>query len=612
MIYTKLSSGHIRHLLSSKLSMPYVFLETAATSNQETHSYLFSELHDVIAYDGSYEPSELFDRMEEYLDKGFWICGSFDYEFGYFLEPTLRPLVNEASAPYTWIGVWKAPQIISHSSDSPAEANHTNPLSSQLPAEVFALKDITPSISREEYSEGIARIKEYLHKGHTYQINYTFKLDFDFSGSILEFYLRLRQNQPTSYLALINTGEASIVSLSPELFFRINNGIITAKPMKGTIKRGVTEAEEQRQRHQLSTCPKTQAENVMIVDLLRNDLGRIAKNVTVSELFSIEQYKTLYQMTSTIEASLKKNISLKDIFTAVFPCGSVTGAPKIKSMQIIKELEKEPRGIYTGAIGYIAPDRESCFNVAIRTITVKAGKGSMGIGGGIVADSIEATEYEEALLKSNFLVSLKPTFGLLESILREKDTGYYLLDLHLKRLISSSSYFGFSLDIEKIKHELSHITISNDMDYKVRLIVTNGVITIEKAPLSPITGPVKVKISETAIDPDNIFLYHKTTNRYFYNQEQEKAGREGFFEVIFFNTRGELTEGTITNIFIQKSEQLYTPPIRCGILDGVLRQSLIKENQAIEKILSIEDLKTADKIFVGNSVRKLIEADVIL
>jgi para-aminobenzoate synthetase/4-amino-4-deoxychorismate lyase len=384
--------------------------------------------------------------------------------------------------------------------------------------------------------------------------------------------------------------------------------------MKGTVKRGLLLADDERNKRWLKNCKKIQAENVMIVDLLRNDLGKISNKVTVPCLFEVEKYRTLYQMTSTIEAELKDNVGIKDIFTALFPCGSVTGAPKIKTIEIIKRLEKEPRGIYTGAIGFVSPQKEACFNVAIRTIFVKNGKGELGIGGGIVYDSLERSEYEEAFIKAKFLTQRCPVFSLIETILWKEDRGYFLLDLHLKRLKKSCEYFSIPLNFKKVRKELEKTAEGlRGKKFKVRVLVnTEGKIALDSTPLEELATPVKVKVSSKTIDPHNLFLYHKTTQRSFYDEERKVAQAEGFFEVIFLNIYGELTEGAVTNIFVLNREGLYTPPLHCGLLAGVLREYLLREKKLTEKVIRLKDIMEADKVYVGNSVRGLMEAEIPL
>jgi len=597
-----LSEADLKNTLKDNLGSPFVFLETASFDKENKTSFLFTDFNQILTFKNGDNPDLFFQKIENFIKKGFWLCGYFAYEFGYFLEPSLYALRKKSPYPLAWLGACKKPTLINHSQYSPNFEDEDLD---------YSVKNIKPNICQREYAAKISRIKDYLKEGLTYQVNFTFKVKFDFQGDILDFYLNLRKSQPTSYMALINTGKSSILSLSPELFFRRDGKTIVTRPMKGTSGRGLTWDADKKSQEELKKNAKIKAENVMIVDLLRNDLGRIAKKVWVPKLFQVEKYRTLYQMTSTIAAKLLKNdITIKDIFTSLFPCGSVTGAPKIKTMDIIRSLEKEPRRVYTGAIGYISPGKESCFNVAIRTILLNGKKGEMGVGGGIVDDSVEKYEYEEALLKARFLVEEFPRFFLIETILREENKNYFLLDLHLKRLKNSCDYFSVPLDFEKLKENLK--IAQTDMisgKWKVRVLVNlDGKITIERQPLEEIKLPVMVKISSRRINPHNVFLYHKTTRRHAYDREKKKAQREGFFEAIFLNINEQVTEGTMTNIFILKQGRLYTPPVECGLLGGILREHLLKEGRASEKIVYLKDILSADKWYIGNSVRGLLEA----
>lgn len=476
----------------------------------------------------------------------------------------------------------------------------------------FWIKNIRPNITQKEYSKNIEKIKHFLKEGLSYQVNYTFKMKFDFEGDDFSLYQALRRSQPTSYAALINIdGRQRFLSFSPELFIKIDKGTIKASPMKGTIERGKDIAGDRKNRKELVLSPKIRAENLMIVDLLRNDLGRIARRVKAPKLFSVEKYKTLYQMTTSIEAKLKKSTSLADIFASVFPSGSVTGAPKIKTMQIIASLEKEPRGIYTGAIGYILPQNKACFNVAIRTAALENNKGELGVGGGIVYDSKRKAEYREALLKANFFTKSIPLFNLIETILWSKEKGFWLLDLHLMRLKNSCAYFAIPFHPEKIKMELAKKIRRRKSESRLRLLVDRqGKVAVEAGKLKKLKSPLQARISRKPVDSKNIFLYHKTTQRELYDQERRKAIRCGFFETIFLNKKGEVTEGTISNIFIEKNKKIYTPPVSSGLLSGVFRQYLLNGKKAVEKKLYLKDLKKADKIYIGNSVRGLIEVRI--
>ncbi len=600
-----LSTKDLKSLLSKHWHKPFVFLESALLDSENKRSFFFSDFVDSLTFYGQ-DLEGFFKRIEGYLKKGLWAVGYFNYEFGYYLEPTLFPLRGCGSPALAWLGIAKKPFVFS--------GKNYLTFPSCLERYSFKIKNLHPNLSLKEYLRNIQRIKRYLREGLTYQINYTFKVKFNFSGDLIDFYLYLRQHQPTAYLAFIHNQDLDILSFSPELFFRIKEDRIIARPMKGTIRRGLTYQEDKLLKNGLSNDKKSRAENLMIVDLLRNDLGRISSCVRVNKLFSVEQYRSLNQMTSTIQARLKKSLSLKDIFVSLFPCGSVTGAPKIKTMELIAGLEKEPRNIYTGAIGYFSPKGEACFNVAIRTFSFKEKRAELGIGGGIVYDSIGKREYAEALLKAKFFLKGPKNFFLFESILW--DGGYFLLKEHLQRLKDSSWHFCIPLDLERLRKELFLLDKKLQKEaggekFKVKVLLDlGGAFKIEKGVLEELIPPVKVKISKRRIDPENVFLYHKTTHRPLYERERKRAIQEGFFEVVFFNIYGELTEGSISNVFLLKRGMLYTPKTTCGLLAGVLRNFLLKKKRAKEVTLYLNDLKQAEKVFIGNSVRGLLEAEI--
>ena len=356
---------------------PLVILETGRRDRENKDSFLFDCPRDVLTFSSADSPDKFFKQAQKYLDRGFWLAGYFAYEFGYFLDPALRNLRRDFDFPLAWFLVCQRPRSFK---------------SQGLGRGGWQADRLKPNIPETEYAGKIKAIKEYLSDGLTYQVNLTFKIKFDFSGDPFSFYRDMRRQQPTAYNAFIDTGQLKVISCSPELFFRLRGSTITARPMKGT-----------RQAGGMKKCPKSRAENLMIVDLLRNDLGRFCDKVWVPKLFSLEKYPTLYQMTSTIKGRVRPRAKPVDVFTALFPCGSVTGAPKIAAMRMIQELEKEPRRVYCGAIGYISPKNQACFSVAIRTALLdNKGKGELGVGGGIIYDSRARSEYQEAMLKSRF------------------------------------------------------------------------------------------------------------------------------------------------------------------------------------------------------------------
>jgi len=390
--------------------------------------------------------------------------------------------------------------------------------------------------------------------------------------------------------------------------------------MKGTAPRGRTTREDREIAEWLHNDAKNRSENVMIVDLVRNDLGRVAQtgSVRVEELFSVERYPTLWQMTSTVSAELRPGVGFHDIFRALFPCGSITGAPKVRAMQLIAELETAPRGVYTGAIGFFSP-RQTVFNVAIRTLELDGARGTMGVGSGVVIDSDPAQEFRECLLKAEFLTrssaDLPEQSSLIETM--RWDGGYPLIELHLDRLEDSAEYFDFPCERAVVKAALAaHAqAFADGTPRKVRLVLAgDGRLQITHEALPPRAGEQRfgrVRIAEQRTDPADRMLYHKTTHRPLYARAFEQATRDGFDDVLFFNLRGEVTEGAISNVFVEKNGRWFTPPVECGLLPGVYRRHLLETRPEIdERVLSLEDLRLADAIYLANAVRGLRRVEI--
>jgi para-aminobenzoate synthetase/4-amino-4-deoxychorismate lyase len=592
-------------------SQNYVFLETSKYDRVNYRSRLFIE---PVATLWAYTPEELpalFAKIEQVTGQGLYAAGYLHYECGEHFE-TGGSIVPGAR-PIAWFGVYREPLIYNHQTGS--YGNSTSCIGERISCTgwgEYRLGSLKFQFEPAEYYQKIAQIKEYIAAGDVYQINFTGKYRFAFAGSPLAFYRQLRQKQPVAYSAVLNDGQRDILCLSPELFFRTENNRIMARPMKGTAPRGRNRTEDTKIADWLRQDEKNRAENLMIVDLLRNDLGRIAEigSVKVPEIFTVETYRTLFQMTSTVVGELLPGLSYYDIFKALFPCGSITGAPKVRAMRLIKELENGMRGVYTGAIGYFGPDKESMFNVAIRTVVIEDGHGELGVGSGIVFDSDPEAEYAECLLKAEFLTEPALRFELLEAILW--DRGYLLLDKHLERLQDSADYFEYPLDLDSLKVRLqqNECRLSKDKRYKVRLELNRqGIIRIENQELTDsgqAAVSLKAMISNCKTDSANRFLYHKTTHRHLYDSEYQNAIGQGFSEVIFTNEKDEVTEGAISNILIEKDGCWYTPPQNCGLLNGVYRSYLLKQRPEIkEKIVARKDLETADAIYICNSIRGL-------
>ncbi|MEH7177607.1 aminodeoxychorismate synthase component I [Neobacillus vireti] len=531
-----------------------------------------------------------FQLVQEAVEQGYYAAGYLSYESAPAFDSAYK-VKSGSSMPLLWFGIFTEP-VHDHIGST----------------EEFNLSEWKPSTAGDMYGQAITYIKQCIESGDTYQTNYTIRLRSDFDGDDIAFFNRLKKAQASNYCAYLHTGEHSILSASPELFFHLRNGKITTRPMKGTIKRGASHAEDTANATWLYHSEKNRAENLMIVDLLRNDLGMIAESgtVNVEKIFEIEQYPTVHQMTSTISAKVSETTHLVDIFKALFPCGSITGAPKISTMNIIAELENEPREVYCGAIGYITPDKEAIFNVPIRTVVMdyRTGEAVYGVGGGITWDSTPEGEYDEILSKAKVLKEAPPEFQLLESILLE-DGHYFLLEEHLKRLENSAQYFGFNFNGENLKKKL----IDFSRNYitgliKVRLLLEkSGEWTVEGQRITPLEAGIKVSLAIEPVDKNNPFLYHKTTHREIYSKYQKQKPEEAF-DILLWNQEGELTEFTNGNVVLEINGRLWTPPVSSGLLAGTFRERLLKSGKINEKTLTHSDLKKAKKIWFINSVRK--------
>jgi para-aminobenzoate synthetase/4-amino-4-deoxychorismate lyase len=429
-------------------------------------------------------------------------------------------------------------------------------------------------------------------------------------GDPMALYLKLRAQSAAAHGAFIDDGERHILSLSPELFFSISrDGEITAKPMKGTAPRDADAAKDNALRAHLAASEKDRAENLMIVDLLRNDLGRIAQtgSVTVSELFQVETYPTLHTMVSAVRARLQPAVSIGDVVHALFPCGSVTGAPKIRAMEVIRELETSPRGVYCGAIGVFAPDGSADFNVAIRTLTLADDRGELGIGGAVVHDSRAASEYDECLLKARYYDIARKPLELIETLRYSPNERFARRNLHLARMEKSAAMFGVVFDRRAAIAALEHAVADSAGDLRVRLALdeTGSFSSAVAAP--PVqSGAWTYTISPTPVSSADILLRHKTSWREFF--DGAVAEHPGCDEVLFVNERGALTEGSRTNIFMRKNGRLSTPSLSEGVLDGCLRRELIDTGQCVEAVLHPRELAAADAVYLGNSLRGLIES----
>ena len=587
---------------------------------------------------------EVMPLLHEAEQSGLYAAGFVSYEAAPAFDSALKTCPADGF-PLLCLGLFRAPDVLEDIEEAPTSS--------------FTVGELTPSVSKEEFSSAICAIKERIAEGATYQVNYSYRLNAVFSGDAWAFFVDMVRAQQTEHAAFIETDDYAVCSASPELFFRFSEGKIVARLMKGTARRGRTYEEDQRQAEELQSSPKNRAENIMIVDMIRNDIGRIAEpgSVETVSTYDIEKYPTVWQMTSTVQGDLKKlaqsheateisdshlrdsvalcdrikisPVRVAEIFKALFPCASITGAPKAKTMEIISGLETSPRKVYTGAIGFMTPQGEAGFSVAIRTALIDRTTGNMeyGVGAGIVWDSDAESEYEETLIKARILTKPRPEFRLLETMLWEPEGGLFLHEEHMRRLAQSASYFDIPLDQEAVHTILNGVGHTcAGVPQRIRLqVAQDGIPTIETAPLhscgcaaskvnpersnlcvpaesrSNDPAPLRAALAKQPVDSQDIFLFHKTTHRAVY--DKAKADFPDADDVILWNERGEVTESTVCNIVIRRSGRWVTPPVECGLLAGTFREHLLSAGEIEESVLSVDELKAAEELFLINSVR---------
>ena len=557
------------------------------------------------------EVSDALAKVARFQEKGAFLAGYIAYESGAAFEPKLAAVAPAASKHLPLLrffayedAMMLSPQMADrHIADACAQGHQIS-----LPEADWSF---------DEYTPRMARVLEYIRAGDIYQANLTFPLTGNLQGEPLSLYAALRSAQPVGFGAYLQMSDATVLSLSPELMIRRSGDRLITRPMKGTSPRGSCVAEDQVRRRSLRKDPKERAENLMIVDLLRNDLSRVCRpgTVDVRNLFEVETYPTLHTMTSTVVGELEGERSSADILAALFPCGSITGAPKIRAQQIIQELEDCPRGIYTGAIGYLEPSGDFSFSVAIRTLTItQDGRYVYPVGGGIVSDSSVTREYEEALLKGRIISDEAQPFDLIETIGWSDDRGFTLLGRHLERLESSAAYFGRPYDRARILHALEEATSPQEAtNLRLRLLLaTNGQVSIRAAPLeTALPTPLPFVFAEERVDAADPYLRHKTTRRTKFDRALAAAKKDGAMEALFENQYGEMTEGAWTSLFVERGGKLLTPPLSSGLLPGTLRADLLAGGRAREAVLTREDIASADTVYLGNSVRGLMRAQIL-
>jgi para-aminobenzoate synthetase/4-amino-4-deoxychorismate lyase len=571
-----------------------------AALREEDHWRIYTKPREILRADDPESLDELLKRVAAHATNGGESAGFLAYEAGYALEPRLRALLPGNATTLAWFGLYDRCEVMNGEDFLPV---NTAP----------AMKGPHLGISREEYCEKIEEIRELIADGEIYQLNFTDRLKFCFAGRPWDLFAAVCLEHPTPYAAFVNTGTEQVLSHSPELFFRIQDGQIVVQPMKGTAPRGLTAEQDRMKAIELQQSEKERAENVMIVDLMRSDLGRICKTGSVRprKLFEAIRFSSLWQMISTIEGELCPDWTFESVVRALFPSGSVTGAPKIRAMEHIARLESSSRGIYTGAIGYVA-GRNAQFNVAIRTSVLRGGEGVMGVGSGITYDSLPDREWEECAWKCGFLTRRAPQFKLFETMLWQD--AYILLERHMARMASSAEYFGFDFDRCKVDAQLCETAarFARGERWRVRISLDrHGRLEVNSAAVSD-ERHGRVMIAAHRTESEDRFLFHKTTHRQSYDRELEQASAAQCDDALFFNERGELTEGAIHNVVLVTNGVWFTPALTCGLLPGTYRAEFLKEHpEARVEVLRREDLLQADAIFLCNSVRGMYEVKLV-
>lgn len=595
----------------------FALLENTRGSSRDTGAFLLTRpVGEICCYDGC-ELEDALRELEQFRSTGMHLCGYIAYEAAYFLADrrdfALRHLVDH-ERPLLHFYAFRSRHDLTLDQAGAWLQNLPSP---DIPV---AIESLSLNMSEEAYLDRVARIRQYLSNGDSYQVNFTLKYRFAYQGSPVALYHRLRERQRVEFAALLNFPEFAVLSLSPEQFLRKCGTVLESKPMKGTCARGGSPDDDRARIAAMEHDPKIRSENAMIVDLIRNDLGRVAEvgSVAVENLFEVQTYETLHQMVSTVKARVPTAARASEIIRQVFPCGSITGAPKIRTMQIIEELEMEARGVYTGAIGYLAPDNEFCFNVAIRTcIAYPDGSAEMGVGGGILYESDPHAEFDECVLKGKFLAGINSAFSLLESMRYRCATGTIdNLDRHLARLRHAADKLQFSIDSAVVGRELRAAVRGLREDRKIRLTADrDGTLDITLHPLDDTREsqqPRYVDISNQIVKREWILLRHKTTERAMFDREYARCHGEGGYDVLFLNDAGHITEASRHNVFVERDGRLITSPVTSGLLGGVARAALMasQRGRCVERPLRPCDLLCADRILLTNSVRGVVEVSL--
>ena len=580
---------------------PFVLLDDARRSGAAPARLYVNPVEQLSAHCHA-ELEQLFNRLADAKAQGLHAAGYLAYDVGKTCGDASNGDEQGLEEPLAWFGIFRDYQTV-----------NPNEVPSWLhdPAGAW-LGSIRPNIQRSEYGKAFQKVQEYIRAGDIYQANLTFRASIDYAGHPVALYAAVRDRASAGYGGIIFTGKRWHLSFSPELFFALKDGHVTTKPMKGTAVREADVESDQLAIQTLHNDPKQRAENLMIVDLLRNDISRVcvSGSVNVPDLFKIESYPTVHQMISTVTGQLDSRYDVLDLISAIFPCGSITGAPKIRAMEIIRELELSPRGIYCGSIGRIDPNGDAAFNVAIRTFSLceKKKRVSLGLGSGVVADSVESDEWAECLAKGEFAKLLRHDFDLIETMRFEPSEGILRLELHLERMKESARALGFEFDRHDARNRLHAASFHLEKPSKLRLLLArSGAIAIESGDVpAPQQGPLTAKIVPLPVDPSDFRLQHKTSDRAFYDTARIAAGSD---EILFRDAAGFITEGSRSAVFIERGGKLVTPPLSRGLLPSILRRELLESGKAVEGDVMAEDLEGG--FWLGSSLRGLSAAKIV-
>jgi para-aminobenzoate synthetase / 4-amino-4-deoxychorismate lyase len=592
------------------MTEPFILLDDARPEGASA-ARLYRGAKEVIVASRAAEVAPALERIDALRKQGFDLVGYMAYEAGLAFEDRLGPLADArtgAMGPLVWFGAFEGYETIAAEAVPGWLNEHAQPGIAQI-------GPLEPQLSPGGYAAAFTALQDAIAAGDVYQANLTFPLAGSFRGDPLALYAALRPAAGAGYGGVVFDGTHWLLSCSPELFFAEREGAALVKPMKGTRPRGQDEAEDAALAAELAASEKDRAENLMIVDLLRNDLSRVAEagSVRVEKPFAVESYPTLHTMTTTVRAQLQPGKGAVDMVRALFPCGSITGAPKIRAMELIGEVERDARGPYCGAIGRIDAGGDAAFNVAIRTLRLTPGENGrgravMGVGGAIVADSEPMDEWRECLIKGGFVRLGAGGADLTETMRFTPDDGTALLELHLERIKASAAELGYAFDRHAVRNAIQALCFEADAPARLRLVTSrSGAYSLELGPLPEVLDrQLRCIVLPLPVDPGDWRLRHKSSDRSFYEAGLAAAKAAGADEALFIRDDGLLTEGCFTNLFVERDGRLLTPPVRLGLLPGVLRRSLIEAGRAVEAELSLADLK--DGFLIGNALRGLIPA----